>query len=185
MFMCQSSLLVAWFISYFWYKEKNEVARMFWFLHLRLSHVSSCGLICISIFLHEAFPTKVKRCLNYWFLRSTEQFSGKGVVILLRLLLEQCLSAEDLSAKCQKAASNIWDNCSHRSHTAEVKILLKYIDPVFQDLALCSPCFKKNMIVTWVSTIQESSTGWDLPKLGSSSVERDLGVPVDSSVGVG
>lgn len=72
---------------------------MFWFLRLRLSHASYYGIVCISIFLHTVFPTKVKWCLNYWFLRGTEQFSAKGVVILLSLLLEQCLSAEDLSAK--------------------------------------------------------------------------------------
>lgn len=72
---------------------------MFLLLCPSLSHASYYGIGCISVYLYEVFTTKVKQCLNWSFLRGTEQFDGKAVVILLWLILEQCLSTEDLSAK--------------------------------------------------------------------------------------
>lgn len=54
-------------------------------------------------YLHEVFPTKVKQCLNWWFLRGAEQFDGKAVVILLFFAIfahfRADLSTQDLSAK--------------------------------------------------------------------------------------
>lgn len=72
---------------------------MFWLLCPSLSHAPYYFIVCISMYLSEVFPAKVKWCLKCQFLRGAEQFNGKAVVILLWLVSEQCLSTEDLSAK--------------------------------------------------------------------------------------
>lgn len=62
---------------------------MFWLLCPSLSHASYYITVCINIYLHEVFPTKVKWCLNSQFL------SGS----IVRLISELRLSTEDLCAK--------------------------------------------------------------------------------------
>lgn len=110
---------------------------MFWLLCPSLSH-ASYGIVCISTYLYEAFPTKVVPELSVLGRCRAVQWQG-SFLFCLWLASEQCLSTEDLSARWQKAASNIWGNCRYMSRIAKVKILMKYTDPVFQCLA--SPTF--------------------------------------------